>query len=350
MEAHLINDLGMRQTHGDPALYFWMNDGKLSGISGMYVDDLLNAGNAEFQLHTEATLDLFDTKARVNDSFDFFGAQIKSNPDGSTEMTQQYYARSLKVISTEVSYEDFRRERALFSWITNTRPDVACIANKSAQVTEKTHGADKVKELNQGIRVILKSTDVGLRFSRLNLDELHIRAYADASYATNDDLSSQLGYIVLLCDNSNACHVLDYASKKSKRVVRSIMGGEVYAFMDAFDMAFVIKKDLERVLDTDLSIIMLTDSKQLFDSVTCGKRTAERRLSIDISAARQSYQNYEIECLGLVRGDANPADGLTKASGNSALRRLMETGRDETSVEQWIEREGAADLSRSTGS
>lgn len=154
----------------------------------------------------------------------------------------------------------------------------------------------------------------------------------------------------MLCDDSNACHILDYASRKSKRVVRSIMGGEVYAFMDAFDMAFVLKKDLEMVLDTKLGIIMLTDSKQLFDSVTCGKRTAERRLSIDVSAARKSYRNYEIECLGLVRGEANPADGLTEAFGNGALSRLMETGRDDTPVEQWIEREGIEELYRSTGS
>lgn len=58
-------------------------------------------------------------------------------------------------------------------------------------------------------------------------------------------------------------------------------------------------------------------------------------------AARQSYRSYDIECIGLIRGEHNPADCLTKPVGNGALRRLMETGRDETPVESWIIRERA---------
>lgn len=356
MTSHLINDLKMRPTSGDPSLYYWKDRGKLAGVTGMYVDDLLNAGNVNFQKHAESTLNVFDSKPRVNDHFDFFGAQVDTLDDGTIHMTQRYYARSLKPANIGGTYEEFRRERALFSWMTNTRPDVACVANKAAQVTEKTHGSDKVRELNKGIRIILRSTDIGLKYGKLKKSELHIRAYADASYATNDDLTSQLGYLVLLCDHSDNCHVLDYASRKSKRVVRSIMGGETYAFMDAFDLAFVIKTDLEVILGMDLNIVMFTDSRQLYDSVTCGKRTAERRLSIDVTAARQSYRDYEIASIGLVKGEVNPADGLTKPGGNGALRRIIETGRDTTPVESWIVREDGDDgkgedgLCRSTGS
>lgn len=46
-------------------------------------------------------------------------------------------------------------------------------------------------------------------------------------------------------------------------------------------MELVIKKDMENVLGTDLIIMTLKDSNQLLDSVTCGKRTAEKRMSID---------------------------------------------------------------------
>lgn len=44
-------------------------------------------------------------------------------------------------------------------------------------------------------------------------------------------------------------------------------------------------------------------------------------------------------CIGLIRGDVNPADGLTKVNGNGGLKRIMETGIDGTPVEQWISRE-----------
>ena len=71
----------------------------------------------------------------------------------------------------------------------------------------------------------------------LDLDTLHLRVYSDASFASNDDSTSQLGYIILLCDANDRCHVLSFSSKKSKRNVRSIMAGEIYALSAAFDHA-----------------------------------------------------------------------------------------------------------------
>lgn len=63
----------------------------------------------------------------------------------------------------------------------------------------------------------------------------------------------------------------------------------------------------------------MTDYRQLFNSVARWKRTSERRLSIYIIAARESYHNYEMSSIGLKRGEANPVDALTKASGNGTL-------------------------------
>ncbi len=84
---------------------------------------------------------------------------------------------------------------------------------------------------------------------KLHIDFPHILAYADASFATNHNLTSQLGYIFLLCDKwDNAC-TLHYASYKSRRVARSILDAEKYAFAGACDFSYCAKKDLETVLD-----------------------------------------------------------------------------------------------------
>ena len=48
MTNHLKNDLGMSQTSLDISLFFKMIRGKLAGMSGMYVDDGIHAGNDEF--------------------------------------------------------------------------------------------------------------------------------------------------------------------------------------------------------------------------------------------------------------------------------------------------------------
>lgn len=87
------------------------------------------------------------------------------------------------------------------------------------------------------------------------------------------DLTSQPGYVILLCDSSNACHFLDYASKKCKRVVRSILGGELYAFTEGFDSAFMLKHDLERIYGKHIPLQMRTDSKQMFDVITKASTT-----------------------------------------------------------------------------
>lgn len=59
-------------------------------------------------------------------------------------------------------------------------------------------------------------------------------------------------------------------------------------------------------------------------------------MSIDITAALQSYRTYEISCIGFVRGSRNTADGLKKANNNGALRRIINDGYDRKMVEKWI--------------
>lgn len=92
----------------------------------------------------------------------------------------------------------FRRELALLSWTANTRPDIANTANRAAQVAEKTYGGRKVKEWNEGARMITRTAEIGLRFDTLDLATFHLSVNVDAFFTTNVDLCSKLGYVVLL--------------------------------------------------------------------------------------------------------------------------------------------------------
>jgi len=56
------------------------------------------------------------------------------------------------------------------------------------------------------------------------------------------------------------------------------MGGELYAFTDAFDAAYTLLLDVQKALGRKVTLNMFTDSKQVFDIVTRGKRPTERRL------------------------------------------------------------------------
>ncbi len=59
-------------------------------------------------------------------------------------------------------------------------------------------------------------------------------------------------------------------------------------------------------------LIMFTDSKQLFDFITQASHTTEKRLMIDVAAAREAYYRHEISNVGLIAGEDNIPDCLTK--------------------------------------
>lgn len=91
------------------------------------------------------------------------------------------------------------------------------------------------------------------------------------------------------------------------------MYSEFYAFSVAFDDAYVLKHDLERLLRQTIPLKMFTDSKQLFEVITRASNTTENHLMIDFAAASETYNTFEISNVGLVAGTDNPADGLTKS-------------------------------------
>ena len=66
------------------------------------------------------------------------------------------------------------------------------------------------------------------------------------------------------------------------------MGGEVYAFAEGFHSVYAIKHTLEKVYRQNLPVTMLTDSKPMFDVIAKASHTSEKRLMIDVAAAREA--------------------------------------------------------------
>lgn len=73
-----------------------------------------------------------------------------------------------------------------------------------------------------------------------------MKVYSDSTYANNSDLSSQLGFVILLSDKFSICNAITFSSHKSRYIVRSVLGGEVYAFAYSFDASYIIKLELNR--------------------------------------------------------------------------------------------------------
>jgi len=109
-------------------------------------------------------------------------------------------------------------------------------------------------------------------------------------------------------DKTNTCHVLHHSSHKSRRVTRSVLWGDVYAFADAFDRACMIQREFQNMLGKSIPLTMFTDSKSLFDVITKCSITTEKRLMIDIKSVREAYDRQEGSDVGFLRSEFNAAD------------------------------------------
>ncbi len=221
--------------------FFRRTRGHLTGLLASYVNEMLACSDSSFSQLTEEVRKRFEVKSREYDKMRFSGVYIDLS-DSGFNIHQRPYIDRLKPLQSDANFALLRQYRSQLLWIIHSRPDVCVVASKLAQVTEKSFNISHLKQNNATVRYLQDTHHLSLRMCKLDPEILHVRAYTDASFSTNPDHSLQLGYIVLLAEkHDNAC-VLHYASYKSRRVARSVVGAETYAFADAFDLAYCAKQ------------------------------------------------------------------------------------------------------------
>lgn len=95
---------------------------------------------------------------------------------------------------------------------------------------------------------------------------------------------------------------------KSKRVTRSVMAGEFIAFSDVFDIAVTLVDQLKTIFGLPVPVQPFTNSESLFDVISKGSRTSEKRMMLYIAAAREGFRHKTISDIGFVRSSDNVAD------------------------------------------
>lgn len=116
------------------------------------------------------------------------------------------------------------------------------------------------------------------------------------------------------------------------------MSGELIAFSDLFDVAATLSSELGGFYAGKIPVMLLTDSKALFDVISKVLRTSEKRTMLDIAAERDGFCDMEISDIGFVRNSQNIADGMTKAMAQIRLREVISTGLLSFETQQWIVR------------
>ncbi|KAI1007326.1 hypothetical protein K3495_g907 [Podosphaera aphanis] len=189
-------------------------------------------------------------------------------------------------------------QRALGAYVaTVCQPEASFDLSRAAQITNPSiNGA---ATLNKRLKWQRDNTQTGLKFVELDLKTLKIVIFTDGSFANNkEDMTSQIGYVICLSDDSNIANIIHWSSTKCRRVTRSVLTSELYAMVMGFDTAAVIKSTIKKILQSmesskfpkQIPLILCTDSFSLYECMSEPGTTTEKRLMIDIMALRQSYE------------------------------------------------------------
>jgi hypothetical protein len=161
--------------------------------------------------------------------------------------------------------------------------------------------------------------------------------FIDASFA-NVNLHSQIDYVICLIDDVNKANIIHWFSTKCKRIIRSVLTTELYAMIHEFESDSVIKSIIERILNIFLSMILLTDSRSLYDCLVKLEITIEKRLMMNLMCLRQSYERREIAEIRWIDENTNSIDAMTKINSCQTLTKLIDTNVIDLRTTTWVKR------------
>jgi hypothetical protein len=108
-----------------------------------------------------------------------------------------------------------------------------------------------------------------------------------------------------------------------------VLISKIYSIVAGTDISFAISFTLKIITEQlelpAIPTIVCTNSFSLYKCLVKLGTTKEKRLIIDIIAIYQSYERRELFEIRWINGLDNPADAITKATLNKALKTFVTT-------------------------
>lgn len=301
----LVEWLKMRPFPSDQSFYSKNVDGKQVGLAATQVNDIIGTGD---KAHNDDT-SLLEKSFESNPSdcpFHSPASPSRRQTNMGYILEQPSYAGHLPRLTADTTFDEFRSLRHQVSWLCQTMTYRVAIASICSQVTAPVFNKINIEMLNMWIARAHDTPNLGITIPCLALSSLRTLFYADASFTNNAHHSTQMGYIVLLNDDTSRAIQVCFSSYKSHRVVRSVFSSELYAQDVAVDLALVLRSDLRAAQSRNLPVVVLTDSLRLLNVVIrTSTITTEKSLMIDIAAIREASENQEIAEIGWIRTAEN---------------------------------------------
>jgi hypothetical protein len=314
----------------------------LQGLVGIQVDDSLILGDARFVEDEQREVQRFkckDTSVLGTSFLEFNGAEIHRLANNKLIFKQPNHIQRL---AAATNLTEFVSQRALGAYIAcMSRPDLLgefqLLASAAREPTEAN-----IKTLNKIIDKARGTASLGLSFCCLDLDgDLRVVAFSDAGFASHEDKSSQLGYVILLVDQHDHANIIAYASKKCRRVTRSDLASEMFALVEAFDVACALAQQLQEIMGQKPDVWNVIESQTVYNIVVRFGNMTEKRLAVDASMLREAHMKKAMTRLLWVPSRENAADVMTKPNvRNEVFDALIVRNELLLNPTAWIDRDG----------
>ena len=333
-----ILSLGCKDLTGDSAVFLMHEKGKLIGIIGTHVDDLIYGGTPEFEEKViEPIMTTFNISKTDHKCFVFCGMSLRQNSDLSITVTQKDYASSIDDIPDYKNMSDPEKTTLLKSiagqvgYLSLTRPDLMFSSSELLRVGKTL---DERLKLAEKLLKKVKDGSGEIVFRKLgNLDELSLYCYSDASYNNiKYGKVSTAGCVLFLKGGAGTCAPLMWVSKPIIRVTRSTMAAEARALELAVDYAILYSRQIREIYTgirttTGIDVHCFTDSHTLHDAIVSTRQIEEKSLVHLIYCLKDKILHSEVSRITWIRTNKMLADSLTKAEApTDRLMYMISTG------------------------
>ncbi|KAM4057697.1 polyprotein [Hirsutella rhossiliensis] len=205
---HHCRKLNMETSSFDPCLLITANniaDKDLFGIAALQTDDTFIVGTDAFLKIEEKEL-CFKAKPKEilqeGSICDFNGSRLTIQ-NGCVIVRQKGQAQNLEEINLQASsrHQDYAAQRARGAYIASIcQPEATYDCSVAAQAQEPVN--TDFKALNKRIEWQINNPDRGLCYIPIDLESAKIFVFTDGSFANNKDLSSQIGFVIIIANET----------------------------------------------------------------------------------------------------------------------------------------------------
>jgi len=365
----LLLDAGLRSLAGDDSIYVLHcpRSRELQCVLSTHVDDLKVAGLTSVTTELFAQLEKHVGKLKIVSaylsSFEHCGVVHHQLGDFSISLSQNHYTEKLRPLDlsnvditrpeTPVSPEMHALYLSLLggiSWLTLTRADIS-IYTQALQRASKAPQVQHLVRINKVVKWV-RSRKFELFYSSALDPYQPVKVLGIGDSAFRKESTSGLairGCIVALAQQhpdhpGGVCHILEFFSRRQKRVTRSTYAAELLSLADCFDtcklIAFVLLEvskptslkelaSLESSGSLPIPIEVCCDARGVYDSLLAEKaHCSESGLLMTLLSIREYLKSQMLSRLWWIDTRDMVSDGLTKGLvSRRAIMTLCNTGR-----------------------